>query len=166
MSRILLVIMATATAASIDDSALTCSQIVTLATELEAQAEKEDATAARRAGQARFAKGLFGSLASSAVGVAPLAFAGQGDGWGGMVAQQAISAASATAAQALQDPGTAQARPAPQASPTRARLERLVGQAASQGCQSTSLIDVASRRPRRRRPAGGCRPRLGTSHVR
>ena len=134
MSLISLVIMAAATAAPIDDSALTCSQIATLATELEAQAEKEDATAARRAGQARFAKGLFGSLASSAVGVAPLALAGQGDGWGGMVAQQAISAASATAAQALQDPGTEQAKPAPQASPTRARLERLAGQTASQGC--------------------------------
>jgi hypothetical protein len=94
MSLISLVIMAAVTAAPIDDSALTCSQIATLATELEAQAKKEDATAARRAGQALFAKGLFGSLASSAVGVAPLALAGQGDAWGGMVAQQAISAAA------------------------------------------------------------------------
>lgn len=135
MSLILLMIMASAAAAPIDDSALTCPQIARLATELEVQAEKEDAAAARRAGQARFAKGLLGSLASSAVGVAPLALAGQGDGLGGMAAQQALSVASTTAAQALQDSGAAQAGQAPQkASPTRARLERLAGHAASQGC--------------------------------
>ena len=39
MSLISLVIMAAATVAPIDDSALACSQIATLATELEAQAE-------------------------------------------------------------------------------------------------------------------------------
>lgn len=135
MSLISLVIMATATAAPIDDSTLTCPQIAALTTQLEAQAEKEDAAAVRRAGQTRFAKGLLGNLASSALSAAPVALAGQGDGWGGMAAQQALSAASATAAQALQGSGAEQPEQSPQkASPTRARLERLAGFAASQGC--------------------------------
>lgn len=133
MSLISLVIMAVSSSAAIDDSALTCPQIAALAIELEANAEKEDAAAARRAGQARFAKGLLGGLASSALSSAPGALAGQGDGWGAIVAQQALSAVSANAAQAVQSSGAEPTKQA-QASPTRARLERLVGLAAAQGC--------------------------------
>lgn len=134
MPLISFVIMAVAASAPIDDSTLSCPQIAALTTELEVQAEKEDADAVSRAGQARFAKGLLGALASSALGAAPAALAGPGDGWGGFAAQQALSAASAASAQALQDSAAAPAEHTPRKSPTRARLERLADLAASQGC--------------------------------
>jgi len=127
-------IMAAATA-PVDDSALSCSQIATLTTELQAKIGKEDEAAARRAGQSRLAKGLLGGLAKGALTAAPSLLAGQGDGWGGYAAQQALGVAASSASQALDASAATPEAPAqPKPSPSRERLDRLAGLSANQGC--------------------------------
>lgn len=134
MSLVSLMVAATAAATPLDASALSCPQIAALTAELEVQAEKEDAASARRAGQARLAKGLLGGLASGALGAASAGLSGQASGLGALAAQQALSTASITAAQALANPGTGRAEARPQSSPARTRLRELSAMSAAQGC--------------------------------
>jgi hypothetical protein len=134
MALFSLMVVAMAAATPTDTSALTCPQIAALTAELTVQADKEDAATARRASQTRLAKGLLSGLASGALGAASAGLAGQASGLGALAAQQALSTASVTAAQALANPATSQAEAAPQGSAARKRLRELSAMSASQGC--------------------------------
>jgi len=129
----ILFLAATATA-PLEAPALTCPQIAARIAQLNAQIEKEDALAARRASQGRLARGLLGGLASGALGAASAELAGRASGLGALAAQQALSTASQSAAQALTESG-----PGPQAapektSPARIELEQLAEKSAVLRC--------------------------------
>lgn len=129
-----LLFIAAAATAPLDAPTRTCPQIAARTAQLKVQIEKEDALATRRAGQARMAKGLLGGLASGALGAATAELAGRTGGLGALAAQQALSSASLSAAQALTGSPPSQREAPEKASPARIELEQLDAQAAAQGC--------------------------------
>lgn len=126
--------IAAAAAAPLDASTSTCAQITARIEQLRVQTEREDAVAARRASQGRLARGLLGGLASGALGAAGAELAGRSGGLGALAAQQVLSSASASAAQALTEQATAAAEPPPTISSTQTELKQLLAQSAARGC--------------------------------